>query len=206
VTQNQRKELFKITLLINKERNNIMKRVLLTVTLCLAFGVASAGERNQRGQRDKDSSDLKSLSFAEIKAACTDPDRFHNQVAPSDIEITCQDTQYKWVQTKEGSYGMDASRRVEASVVSDKYQVKPDYETVPMTSMVGSCPRFKQVAETISYTMTITCRDLTSFPGNSIEYCIGITNQARSNNPKAISTVETGEVFDLCQMAGVGNP
>jgi len=62
------------------------------VALCLASPFALANDAGQRAQLNG-----ASLSFADLRDACLNPSKYHNQRSPSDIQISCKDSQLKWV-------------------------------------------------------------------------------------------------------------
>src|ERR1017187_9655963 len=115
----------------------MFKVALVTATLCLSVTVfADQGQKSDRGAR---------LTFEEVKASCQSPSKFHNQAAPQNIQISCQDTQYKWVPDSEGTLTLDTGRVVTSSLGSDKYFAEPVSNVVPTSPQVVTCARYKQV-------------------------------------------------------------
>lgn len=164
----------------------------LAITLFATFSVTAEAGRVQ------------SISFAQLKAACTDPDRFHNQIAPKNIKVSCSDVQTKWVSTTPGTLKLPTSRQVTSAVTSDKYSVNPNTVHVTTSPQTVSCPKYKKISESIALTKSITCGDITQFPGSGTDYCVGLINALRAKNPAGIQRKDTGEEIDLCTASSTG--
>ena len=179
-----------------------MKNLILAfafVTLVGPSAFASTHGKNNNGQKPGDTSTV-DLSFEDLRAACLNPSRFHNQVAPKNIQISCRDIQSKWVPDTDGALSMISERQVTSAVQSDKYTSAAVTSGVPMSPQVVSCPKFKEVAETVESIRAVSCDELVAFTGTSIDFCAGAINTLRAANPQAIASVETGRVIDPCTL------
>lgn len=181
----------------NNKGRFMKKPTLLLSSLCLIlFGstlFAGNGQKNEPGVR--------SLRFEEIREACTNPAKFHNQVAPTNIQIACRDVQTKWVPDTDGSKSMACGRNVTASVMSDKYTVNAITGHVPVSPLVSACPRYKQVEESMETIRSVSCEELVAFTGSAIDFCAGAANSVRSDNKEGIAIRDTGRVIDFCSNA-----
>jgi hypothetical protein len=139
------------------------------------------------------------LSFEDFKEACTNPSKFHNQIAPTNIQISCGDSELKWVPDTDGTENMDTGRQITVDLTSDKYMTSTMTGTVDSAPDVVTCPRFKQVAETVSAIQAATCDQLVAFKGNAIDYCTGVIDNLRRSNPASVISKETGQKLDLCE-------
>ncbi|MBX9769594.1 MAG: hypothetical protein K2X47_20120, partial [Bdellovibrionales bacterium] len=135
------------------------------------------------------------------RSACLNPSKFHNQIAPTNIQISCRDTLSKWVPDADGAMTMNTGRQVVVSVMSDKYTSNAESGTLPMKEQVATCPKFKQVLETVETVRAVSCEDLAAFSGPAVDFCANAVNMMKSANPEVIKSQETGEVVDFC--AGV---
>jgi len=165
-----------------------MKKLLsITSTLCCvaAFAASTVNAQQQ-------------LSFDELKAACQNPANYHNQVAPTNIQVSCLDVQTRWIPGNVGSTAADTSRQVTISVTSDKYSVAAMTETQASPPQIMSCASFKQIIEQVESVRAVTCDELIAYQGTAADFCAGAANDLRTANPTAIKTQETGQVLDLC--------
>ena len=169
-----------------------MKNKLLALgTLCLA---SSAFATNGQGNDPT----VQGLSFEEIRISCQNPTRFHNQTAPSNIQVSCRDIQSKWIPDSDGTYSMLTARLVTSSVYSDKYSVSPQTAAVQTSPQVVACARFKEVSETVETIRSLSCDELVAFNGTSAEFCSAAVNSLRAVNVDAISSQPTGRITSLC--------
>lgn len=146
--------------------------------------------------------------FNEIRQACKDPAKYQNQVAPSNIQISCTDVQTAWVPAGNGSIQLDTTRFVTSALSSDKYTVNPTTQEVKSGSQVAACPRFKEVTETVSVPKGMSCEEVLAYPGDATSYCLALVDDLRRSNPNAVQTRDTGRSIDACGGAAPapGNP
>ncbi len=138
------------------------------------------------------------ISFDQFKDACKNPARFHNQIAPSNIQITCKDVQYKWTLNAPGQITLPNSRYVTTGMTSDKYNVKAKTDMVTTNDQVADCFRYKQIGEVLEVSRSITCDEIVAYPGTGAQYCKDVTDSLREDNPGAIQVVDTGHTLDYC--------
>lgn len=138
------------------------------------------------------------MSFADIKTACQDPAQFQNQIAPSNIQVSCKEIQTRWVADSDGAMAMQSSRQVTTSVISDKYTVSPSTQSVPMAEQAMACPRFKEINESLETVRAVTCEEMIAFQGSETDFCVATLDNLKASNPAAIVTADTGKVMDYC--------
>lgn len=138
------------------------------------------------------------VGFDDIKIACQNPSRFQNQVAPSSIQVTCHDVQYRWVPESDGALDLATSREITTSVVSDKYEVAPLSAMVPTASQTMACPQYKLVSEVVDSVRAVSCDELIAFNGTATDFCSESVNGTRAANANAIVITDTGKKLSLC--------
>jgi hypothetical protein len=160
------------------------KNIFVAVTLSLGASHAFAGTN---------------VGWQDLKAACENPSRFHNQVAPQNIEISCQDTQSRYFPTKSGTVDLDVSRVMTSSVISDKYSVSPKTDSIAMANEVAACPQFRKVEETLTLSRSISCDEILAYVGTSTDFCMGLASELRAANPDSVQVTEKDEYVSLCK-------
>jgi hypothetical protein len=158
---------------------------LALLSLCTGFSL-SAGAATQQ------------LSFDDIKNACKNPSAFHSQVAPSNIQLSCKDAQYRWVASIEGSLEMARDRSITTALVSDKYEVAAATFKVKVPTQKVGCTRFKQVLDTIETVRSLSCEEILAIPGSSEEFCTTTLDALILSNPAGVVAKATGKIMDLC--------
>ena len=166
-----------------------MKTLMFFLSLCLT----TTAYAEQKGGM--------TLSFEEFRVACENPAKFHSQIAPSDIQVSCKDIQYKWVPDSEGLLTMGASRQITAAIYSNKYSMSEAITPFQIAAQQAACPKFKQVAETVETVRAVTCEELLAFKGSAAEFCVETVDALRAANKEAISVQDTGRALDLCSGA-----
>lgn len=168
-----------------------MKKLsLLVMTTCLVSSSAFA------------------LSFSDSQEACKHPKNFHNQIAPSKIEVTCTDKQKTWKSSGAGSHSLETGRSVAIETKSDKYASTLEAGVVPTDAMGVSCPKFEEVEETVTMTFVENCDSLLTYKEGPVKYCTDKIDGARNANPDGIQAKKTGRVLSMCpsDAAQVQNP
>jgi hypothetical protein len=146
------------------------------------------------------------LGFDDLKAACQNPAAYHNQIAPSNIQVSCVDVQTKWVADTGSSITQPNTREVTASVTSDKYSVNAVITPIVMPNQTIACDQFKEISETINTVRAVTCADLIAFTGESSDFCAQSSDSMRVANPSAVVTVDTGRTLSLCNDSPATTP
>jgi hypothetical protein len=146
------------------------------------------------------------LSFSELREACQDPARFQNQVAPQNIQVSCEERTTRWETDGGSSVELPRSKEIWSSFTSDKYESDTESEKVGVKSQYGRCPRFKEVLEVLNFTKSTSCEEILDFKGGAVDFCADVLERVRENNPKAIEKTATGNTVDLCEEKPVENP
>lgn len=141
---------------------------------------------------------VQTIGFDEVKAACLNPARFHNQVAPTNIQVSCRDVQLKWVPANDGTVALPTAHAVTTSVMSDKYNVAPVSATMDSAAQVFSCAQYKQVAESLELVRASSCDEMVAYTGSAADFCSAAAATMRANNASAIVTADTGQTVSLC--------
>lgn len=141
---------------------------------------------------------VKPFGFDDVKVACQNPARFQNQVAPTNIQISCRDLQLKWVVSEESAFTLPTAHAVETSVMSDKYSMAPVVATLESEDQILACAQYKQVSEVVELVRPSSCEELIAFTGTAAEYCRAAVETLRASNPAAIVATDTGRTVSLC--------
>lgn len=167
-----------------------MKKLIVLLCCTLGSGLAIAA------------GPVQGLGFDDIKAACLNPAKFQNQVAPTNIQVSCRDVQLKWVATDAGSFNLPTAHAIVTSVISDKYSVAPMAAGIDSAAQTMACLQYKQVSETIELVRASSCDELIAFTGTGTDYCLSAALSMRAQNPAAIVTADTGKKSSMCPAAG----
>ena len=95
---------------ISRKENPMNTQMLMTLSVLTFAGFVSSASAGGGSTP---------VSFDEIRSACLNPSLFHNQIAPSNIQVSCTDVQTKWIADPAGSIAMANTRDVTSSVISD---------------------------------------------------------------------------------------
>lgn len=144
---------------------------------------------------------LPQLSWADFRNSCLHPEQYGVQVPSRQITVTCIDKQNVWLADAPGQVVLDTTRRMTAKLVSDKFQVAQTVSELPAFSKTGACHRFKEVEETVAIEHKITCDDALGIKGELGEFCAGVVDEAKGENPKVVETKDTGRALDTCANA-----
>jgi hypothetical protein len=174
-----------------------MKKTFLVFAFVGAM-VSLSNPAQARSQKDAPSR-IGRITFSELKEACVNPAKFHNQIAPTNIQIACQNLSYKWIPDTEGLLPMPSTRTVKSSVSSDKYTVGTVTAPLASPSQDMNCPRFKQVADKVETVVNVTCDEILAFKGELTDYCTGAVDRLIGGNPAAVTQEDTGMSLDTCQ-------
>jgi hypothetical protein len=167
-------------------------KIFLLATISL-FCVSSAFAKGEQEQEQ-----VQRVGFEELKEACLNPARFHNQAAPTNIQITCGEMQNKWVADEDGKMPLSTRRVIMTAIVSNKYTVSPITTELESAEQAAPCTRFKQLLETVETVVSTTCEQLLSFKGTSNEYCTQAIDGLRVASPASVKVQETGKKVSFC--------
>jgi hypothetical protein len=168
-----------------------MKKLIALITFCISGAAFAGGPNLVDAQKD-------GLNFSDLKAACQTPAKFHNQVAPANIQVSCKNQVLHWIAMPSKQLAMPTSRVVTASLMSDKYTVAPITAPVQSAAQVGECPQYKEVSETVETVRAISCADLMAFAGNSTDFCAATINTLIDANHNAVQSKDTGKIVSYC--------
>ncbi len=160
-----------------------MKITLIALATLAASSSAIAGQR---------------LNYEQVKEACRNPEKFHNQIKPGNMEITCSDLQTRWVPVDSDSYELPRMRKVTMSMTSDKYDIPASGRDMAAEPQGGECPRFKETIERVQATRATSCEEILDFDGSEIQFCAGLLDDIRRSNPGSISIVDSGRNVHFC--------
>jgi hypothetical protein len=175
----------------NNKGSKTMKKLIAAMTFCLSASALAGGPNLVDSQKA-------GLNFSDLKAACQTPAKFHNQVAPANLQVSCKNQVLRWVALPSKQLSMPTSRIVTASLMSDKYTVSPVTAPVQSAAQVADCPQYKQVSETVETVRAISCADLMSFAGTSTDFCSTTINSLIDANHNAVQTQDTGKTVSFC--------
>jgi len=166
----------------------------LVSTTTLGATAMADSHTGQSGQN----AGLKQLSWQQLQSACQNPAAFQSQRQPNAIRLTCEDTQLVWEAEQTDSVEMDNSRRISASLSSDKYYIIKADQSVPMSVSQTMCPRFKEVQVSYTQSFSLSCQEIQNFQGNMNDFCKGRLDTAAKGNAQLASRTPTGRVYDMC--------
>lgn len=141
---------------------------------------------------------VQTIRFEDLRAACETPAKYHNQTAPTNIQIGCQDVQLKWIPDAGKDMSVKTSRQLTVLAYSDKYNVEAVTSVLDSAPQAINCPRFKQIAEKVESMRSVTCADIIAFKGSAADFCAETINGVKGSNPAAAQVMDTGKVVDLC--------
>jgi hypothetical protein len=170
-----------------------MKKILLATASFFCVCSAFAGGADQ----DSDSK-VQRIRFEDLKEACLNPARFHNQISPTNIQITCGELRHKWIAEQDGSIPLDTRRIVMTTVVSNKYTASPVASELNSEPQGVPCTQFKQILESVETVLSTTCEQILEFKGTADEYCSMSVDTLRMANPDAVKVQETGKKVNFC--------
>ncbi len=170
-----------------------MKKTMFVLASVLSLASAFAANEQREG-----SLEVHALSFDDLRTACQNPARFHNQTAPTNIQISCKDVEYKWIPDGAGTIKMPSARNLTTTVYSDKYTVSPSTNGKSY-SKSEPCAQFKQIAEVAETVRALSCDELIAFTGTADDLCLGTIDALKSANQNAVTVAATGQFFNLCE-------
>lgn len=171
-----------------------MKKQLMIVMAALSLGQIQASASEQAPP------DANVLRFDELREACANPARFHNQVAPSNIQVSCTELKTKWVADPQSSVALPTKRVVVTSISSNKYKVNPITAELASDPQPAGCDQYKQVIETLESVQSTTCEQIMAHQGTADEFCAGQLESLKMANPQSVKQEETGKKAGFCNV------
>lgn len=141
--------------------------------------------------------------ISDLKSGCTDPGRWHNQIPPTDIKITCKDERIEWVQTTDGSGTFHNSRKMCTTAITTKPNIKAPKVCTPCgwPDSPFKCTGFKETCSTVALTYSVTCEQILSMK-DILTFCLNAVDKEVALNETILDVKETGKVKMIC---GVDN-
>jgi hypothetical protein len=139
----------------------------------------------------------KPISWDEFKVSCKDPGHFGAQRPPQSIRINCGDDRLVWA-VDPSAFSLRQERTLTTSLQSDKCQVGDDSIKIPLPDASVACAEAKEIREILNVTKSVTCDDVLAFDGSLQDFCIGVIDDVRKNDPSLIQRSETGRKVNTC--------
>ncbi len=168
-----------------------MKKFLSVSTLVFALSAQAAPLPMKNAQ---------SVSWNEFRDACFNPAKYNNQIAQTDITITCTDVVKTWRLDSPGMVQLPTAREIQATVSSNKYNVENCVADVGVNPVGVGCQRFKEVLETYRLEAKVTCDDLKEWNQEvtQFSYCLALVNKEKAMNVDSVFVQDTGVKQDFC--------
>lgn len=140
-----------------------------------------------------------------VKACKSDSGLPNQQIKPTNIVVTCQDTRTSWEQVQ-GSLSLPQSRSVQTAVQSSKYSVGTVSGNVPVGDQAGVCVDYKQVVLTATFSKSTTCDELLNpvNGNNGVEFCEKVMDQQFLTNPDSYEMRDSGRKANICSNGSSG--
>jgi hypothetical protein len=181
--------------------------LIMSAVLAISAVSAFADDGGKDGGKDGGQGALqaRSISFAEFKDRCANPDKYRGDVqrAPENIKVQCTDVTRVFVADASGQMPLPGSRNVVTALFSDKFNVDADTKAYAMDTKGGSCLPYKEVQNTLSVEKQLSCGEILSWKGDVEDFCEQNLDNLKGANPKLIDVKETGAVIDTCGGASV---
>jgi hypothetical protein len=146
------------------------------------------------------------LTWDQIKDACQNPAKFQNQLAPSNLQISCEEHLTRWLPYVSKEMQLPRSRYIVSSLTSDKYTVSPNQHAMDVDMQSAQCPSFKETLEISQFTKATTCDELLNWKGGQEDFCADVLDRARQANPKIVQINDTGRVVEFCSQGEEQGP
>jgi hypothetical protein len=166
------------------------------IKFIMAIGLIAGASQAFAG--DGGDQTMTTLTWQQFQNQCANPGSTATQATPQNIEVQCTNDQKEYVADASASVPLANSRIVTTALSSNKFQVESETNTVAEPADAGSCLRYKEVEETFSIQMSLTCADILNIKGDISDYCVSQTALVKSANPKIVNVRDTGAVIDNC--------
>jgi hypothetical protein len=166
---------------ITKHEGDNMKKLLVLILLFSGIAICDDG-------------------LEDLQAGCKDPGRFGNQIPPSEIKITCDDSRLEWLPTGHDDAEIHNKRTVCSKAVTSKPNVKAPSVCEPC-DWPGSdfeCGGFRQVEKEVSMQFSVTCDQVLAMEGIN-KFCQAqMLAEVAATKEEILSVKETGKTFNTC--------
>lgn len=168
-----------------------MLKKIVAVLAFSAFAVPMGAQANTPVPQGQ------SLTWDDLKHACTDPGFFHNQVAPNITNIQCSESTTTWEVVS--STAALSQECMNITISTDKYSVAP-LSFISPTAAAPVCFHQQEVRNTRSLSLSeVTCEEIATFD-SAQDYC---ASMLASTQPVRELT---GRTLDTCAVPVSGNP
>ncbi len=124
------------------------------------------------------------------------------QIEPKDIQVQCTQETYRWTPDKPGIVTFPSTRTVHAELFANKFHIARNSAAREAAAMQGSCSSFKEVLESFTIPVAVTCADLLGIEDLN-EFCEGKINPSKGGQkPKNVVVVDTGNRYSNCDENG----
>lgn len=138
------------------------------------------------------------VSFEDVKLACQDPGRFHNQNPPSQIRIRCTDIENVWERGPEREVTLETARELSNALISNKFVVDESAKPIGTPEDVFACPTFRQVQRELSFERQSSCSEILQYDSLH-DFCLAASNEVQQENPDVVVERETGVIVNSCE-------
>jgi hypothetical protein len=176
----------------------------MTGNIKFVIAVAMVAGMSQAFAGPGDGQSMTTLTWDQFKTQCSNPGSTATQATPQNIEVQCTNDQKEYVADSSGNVPLASSRVVTTAISSNKFQVEAETNNVAEPASAGSCLRYKEVEESFSIQMSLTCSDILSIKGDISDYCASQTALVKGANPKIVNVRDTGAAIDTCAGQGGG--
>jgi hypothetical protein len=170
----------------------------MTANIKFIMAVAMIAGVSQAFAGPGDGQSMTTLTWEQFQTQCSNPGSTATQATPQNIEVQCTNDQKEYVADTSVSIPLSDSRVVTTALSSNKFQVESETTNVSEPAAAGSCLTYKEVEETFSIQMSLTCADILNIKGDISDYCASQTALVKSANPKIVNVRDTGNVINTC--------
>lgn len=137
--------------------------------------------------------------IADLKSGCLNPSRWHNQIPPSEIKITCMDERIEWVRTTDGSGTFYNSRKMCTSAMINKPNIKAPKICEPCgwPDSPFKCEGFKETCSTVAMTYSVTCDQIISMK-DILMFCLNAIDKEVAIDQEILDVKDTGRTKKIC--------
>jgi hypothetical protein len=172
---------------------NVRNKVVFSLAVALVAASAFAGDKPGTTPGK-----ITPISWDELKERCLHPRQFENQAPIVNAQIECTDTSRSWAAAAPGEVALPGYRKITTRVTTDKFAVAEQESELEIPSKGGSCQRFKEIEQTLTIEVPVSCDQILGHKGTLAEFCSGELDKSKGANPKLVQTKDTGNMLDTC--------